>query len=113
MIYAHFIKQNNNILKFTLSGHAESGPLGHDLVCAAVSALAIGTANNLTRIANVQPEIDANEEEGGFLEIVLPEVVDQTQQERGQILLQSLYYSLSDLETEYGEYISVSDSTTK
>lgn len=113
MIYAHFNRKNKNILKFTLSGHADSGPYGHDLVCAAVSALAIGTANNLSRVAKIEPEVEANEEEGGFLEIALPEIVDQNQQETSQILLMSLYYSLLDLEEEYGEYISVSQSNNE
>jgi hypothetical protein len=113
MIYAHFNRKNNNILNFTLSGHAEAGPYGHDLVCAAVSALAIGTANNLSRVADIEPEIEANEEEGGFLEIVLPDDVEENQREAEQILLRSLYHSLLDLEEEYGEYISVSQTNNE
>lgn len=31
----------------TVQGHAESGPYGHDLICAAVSALTIGLAVNV------------------------------------------------------------------
>ena len=53
MIYATFERTDKKYNKFTLSGHAESGPYGHDLVCAAVSALTIGTANNLSRIASI------------------------------------------------------------
>ena len=107
MIYAHFIKEKNQINQFSLSGHAESGPEGHDLVCAAASALAIGTTNNLNRIALIEPKIEANEEEGGFLEVTLPEVLDEKQQETVQVLLQSLYYSLLDIQETYGEFISV------
>lgn len=108
MIYAHFDVLDNQYKKFTLSGHAESGPYGHDLVCSAVSALAIGTTNNLTRLALIEPEVDANEEDGGFLEVALPEISDVKQQETAQILLASLYYSLSDIQESYGEFISVS-----
>lgn len=109
MIYAHFTTQNNQINQFTLSGHAESGPEGHDLVCAAASALAIGTTNNLNRIAEIEPEVDANEDEGGFLEVILPHRLDDKQQEYAQVLLQSLYYSLLDIQEAYGEFISVSN----
>lgn len=108
MIYAHFDFNNKQYNKFTLSGHAESGPYGHDLVCSAVSALTIGTANNLSRLANVEPEIEANEEDGGFLEVVLPDIADETNQQTAQILLASLYLSLSDIQDSYGEYISLS-----
>jgi len=107
MINASFELNNKVFKQFTLTGHAESGPAGHDLVCAAASALVIGSANNLTRIAEVEPVIDANEEEGGFINVMLPEAVDGDQQEKAQILLNALYYSLLDIEEEYGEFISV------
>lgn len=108
MIYAEFVYDEHSIKKFRLSGHAESGPVGHDLVCSAVSALSIGTVNNLTRIAAIEPEINANEEKGGYLEVILPENLKIEQIEKAEILLQSLYYSLSDIEQEYGKYISIS-----
>lgn len=110
MIHAHFDRTDEQYKTFTLSGHADSGPYGHDLVCAAVSALTIGTANNLSRIASIEPEIDANEEEGGFLKVVLPKIVDETQQKTAHILLENLYYSLLDIENEYGEFLSVSQN---
>ena len=108
MIYATFERTDKKYNKFTLSGHAESGPYGHDLVCAAVSALTIGTANNLSRIASIEPEIKANEEEGGFLEVVVPFVDDAMHQRTAQILLENLYLSLLDIQKEYREIISVS-----
>lgn len=108
MIYAEFKRTDKQYNKLTLSGHAESGPYGHDLVCAAVSALTIGTANNLSRIASIEPEVEANEEEGGFLEIVLPDVEDETHHQTAQILFENLYLSLLDIQEEYGEFISVS-----
>lgn len=113
MIYAHFNYKNGQVMNYSLSGHAESGPYGHDLVCAAVSALTIGTANNLSRLAEIEPEMDANQEEGGFIEIVLPSQMDKHQQETAQILLKSLYYSLLDIQEEYQEYISVSKTNNE
>ncbi len=110
MIHAHFETTDEQYKRFTLSGHADSGPYGHDLVCAAVSALTIGTANNLSRIASIEPEIDADEEEGGFLEVVLPQVDEETHLETAQILLANLYFSLLDIQEEYGEFLSVSKS---
>lgn len=108
MIYAEFFESDHEIQGFVLSGHAESGPAGHDLVCAASSALAIGTTNNLYRILSTEPRVNIDEEEGGFLEVHLPLNLDKKQGEHAQVLLQSLYYSLLDVESEHGEYISVS-----
>ena len=108
MINAKFIQKDEKIISFSLSGHAESGPAGHDLVCAAASALSIGATNNLERIASIQPDIKAKEDAGGFLEVTLPSVLNEKQKEQGEILLRSLYYSLLDIEKEYGEFVSVS-----
>lgn len=108
MINAVFTSEDDNFKEFTLTGHAESGPYGHDLVCAAVSALTLSTANNLSRIASIEPIIDIDEENGGFIKVVLPSKLDEKQVELGQVLLTGLYYSLIDIEEYYGEYIQVS-----
>lgn len=109
MIYAKFIEsKDNGIDGFILSGHAESGPLGHDLVCAASSALAIGTTNNLYRILSNTPIVNANETDGGYLELGLPVKLADEEKKQAQLLLESLYYSLLDIEEEHGEHITVS-----
>ncbi|MDN6731830.1 MAG: ribosomal-processing cysteine protease Prp, partial [Atopostipes suicloacalis] len=104
---AEFIKKEKDINGFILSGHAESGPFGHDLVCAASSALSIGTANNLSRILSSSPEIKLNEKDGGYLELSLPKKLKSVEKEQAKILLESLYYSLIDVEKEHGQYITV------
>ena len=44
MIHVTYHKQFNRL---TIKGHAGSGPEGHDLVCAAVSAIALTLAGNV------------------------------------------------------------------
>ena len=45
MIHVTYYRQYNRV---TIEGHAGSGPEGHDLVCASVSALALTLAGNVT-----------------------------------------------------------------
>jgi uncharacterized protein YsxB (DUF464 family) len=45
MIHVTYDKQHNRV---TVHGHACSAPTGHDLVCAAVSALALTLAGNVS-----------------------------------------------------------------
>ena len=47
MIQVNYYKQYNRV---TVEGHAGSGPEGHDLVCAAVSALALTLAGNVSHM---------------------------------------------------------------
>ena len=48
MIQVTYYRQYNRV---TVEGHAGSGPEGHDLVCAAVSALALTLAGNVSYMA--------------------------------------------------------------
>lgn len=113
MIEVTFLKKNDNIVSVQLTGHAESGPYGHDIVCAAVSALSIGTVNSLTQIAEVDLDISSDDEEGGYLLFSLPDTVTLEQMETAQILLKSLSLSLESTEQEYGSYIKLYYSSKK
>lgn len=112
MIYAKFNQKKGLINQFILTGHAGSGPYGYDLVCAAVSALAIGATNNLYQLISVEPVVETKADEGGFLRVSLPDNLDEQQKDYSELLLQSLYYSLLDIEEEYGEFISVDNINT-
>ena len=66
MIKVVYDRKNN---KLTVSGHAGSGPIGHDLVCAAVSALALTLAGNVAymeaqeAVRNVITKLDEGDAE--------------------------------------------------
>ena len=45
MIHVTYYRQHNRV---TVEGHAGSGPEGHDLVCSAVSALALTLVGNVS-----------------------------------------------------------------
>lgn len=108
MVHAHFYRsQSRGVYSVILTGHADSGPYGYDLVCAAVSALSIGTVNSLKELGGVTPEVDMDEKEGGYLAVSLPGTVDEKQHHTSQILLESLMLSLKSVSDEYPDYLSV------
>lgn len=110
MIQATFKRlDNNQIISFELSGHAESGPYGKDIVCAAVSALSIGTVNSLIELGHVDPVIRMQEEKGGYLSVVLPKELSKERQHDAQLLLESLFLSLKSVQEEYAEYINFNE----
>lgn len=55
---------------FEISGHAGAGEEGYDLVCAAISFLAVTCANALETVAMTRPEVTQHE---GYLKAVLKE----------------------------------------
>jgi uncharacterized protein YsxB (DUF464 family) len=108
MIKSSF-KRNDagQILSFEVSGHAEAGPYGSDLVCAAVSALTISTVNGINALAGFEPIVETNEAEGGYLYVEMIENANQEQTNIAQILLENLLLGLQAVEQEHDEFIQV------
>lgn len=109
MIQAFFRRsENEDIVSFEVTGHAESAPEGSDIVCAAVSALTFGTANSLTALAGFSPIIEMNDEiEGGYLYVEIPMDINEEQSKITQILLESLLLSLNGVAEEYPDYAKI------
>ena len=107
MIAIQFRREGSNLMSVEMSGHAEAGPYGHDIVCAAVSALSIGTVNSLSEIAEIPVKVVSAEDSGGYLKFTIPSDISQKQMKTGQVLLQSLLLSLKSIEDEYSEYVKI------
>ena len=99
-----FKDQNNSYKGFTCMGHAEYAKRGKpDVLCAAISALTIGTVNSLEELAGEKIKVTSNEETG-FLKCEFESVL----QEKSSFLMDSMVFSLEHLSREYGkEYLLV------
>ena len=108
-------KRNDSgqIVSFTLTGHAEAGPYGSDIVCAGVSALAISTINGIDALAGFEPIVEMNEIEGGYLYAEVVSGMTQEQNNIAQILMENLLLGLQSIEAENTEYIQVDTNTQK
>ncbi|USS93862.1 ribosomal-processing cysteine protease Prp [Fructilactobacillus ixorae] len=104
MIKAHFTTEQGVITGFTLAGHADSGAYGHDLVCAAVSALAITTVNGLETVAQLQPVVDQDATNGGYLQV---QVGAAATDQRGQALLQSFKNGMTEIAMQYRDFVTI------
>lgn len=100
---------NQNITGFQMSGHANSGPYGHDLVCAAASAVSFGTINSIISLCQIEPLIDINDD-GGYLKMMLPNNMAKDSFEKAQTLLQGMLVSFQTIEKDYHQYITISDN---
>ncbi|WP_226036545.1 ribosomal-processing cysteine protease Prp [Aquibacillus saliphilus] len=107
MIKVIVYRNNKGINAFELSGHAESGPAGHDLVCAGVSAVSFGAVNAVIKLCEIEPIIDQGGE-GGYLRVELPEELDNDTRTKAEWLLEGMLVSLDTIELDYGQYISIS-----
>lgn len=98
MITVNIIKQNGNICGFDINGHAEFADPGQDIICAAVSVLAINTTNSIEQLAGQVPVIDEDEENGGHLLVLVNEP-----NEKSILLLNSFLLGIESIADEYGD----------
>lgn len=111
MIKARFTRDSHgNLVKFKLTGHADAGEYGQDIVCAAVSAVSIGAVNGVEALAGFTPHVDADEVNGGHLQLVLDQELTGEQMHITQILLENLELSMQSIAESYGDYVQIETS---
>ncbi|API90665.1 hypothetical protein J32TS6_00560 [Virgibacillus pantothenticus] len=108
MIKVTVFRENDRIKAFELSGHAESGPYGYDLVCAGVSAVSIGSINAVLTLCEVDLDIEQGGA-GGYLYVAIPGSIASKKMERVQLLFEGMLISLSSIEQEYQQFITIQD----
>ena len=106
MIHVTVFQTDKQITAFELSGHAESGPYGYDLVCAGVSAVSIGAVNAVMELCDTNMEIEQGAE-GGYLHVTLPKRLPFEQMEKVQLLFKGMLISLKSIELEYSQFIKI------
>ena len=98
------VKQNNNqIVNLSITGHADSGEYGKDLVCAGVSTVGIGAMNMLAKKGFLAKGLGTIEINEGYINVV----VNHTD-EVCQVVLETLVVTLETMVESYGRFIKIS-----
>ena len=98
---------HNSVNGFRLVGHAGAGEYGHDIVCAAVSALSIATVNGLSSVAKVQPAVQKDSVHGGLLIVKIPKVRNAHRNLQVQTLLKSFELGIKMITEQYARYVKL------
>lgn len=94
MIKAVFHKdKEDKITSFKVEGHAGYAPSGRDVVCAAVSALVVGTINGLEVLTDATFDTTVSH---GFTKVDIKEPTAYS-----NVLLNSILLSLKGIQEEY------------
>jgi uncharacterized protein YsxB (DUF464 family) len=115
MINVHierFSEQVSSIIHIEVKGHADFDTAGKDLVCAAVSAITVGTLNAI----EVLTEIDLKPRvKSGFLSVSMANFNDLEHETRNkiQLLLESMVVMLQTIQESYQAYITIRTTYSK
>ncbi|ANE47177.1 ribosomal protein [Paenibacillus swuensis] len=91
------------ITGYTVSGHAFFANPGNDIVCAGVSAVAVGTVNAIETLTGTSLGTEMNE---GLLRVIIPEL-ENRERDQVQLLLESMVVMLKTIEESYGKHIKI------
>ncbi|WP_159564341.1 ribosomal-processing cysteine protease Prp [Streptococcus halichoeri] len=102
MIKASFSRDEDGTLRdVTLTGHAGSGEYGFDIVCAAVSALAINFINSLEALTQTQADVTMDAVEGGYMRVSVPHDTSKN----GQLLFESFLLGMTNISENASEFV--------
>ena len=99
MTHVSIIKTRNGEYKgFNCIGHSGYADAGEDIVCAAISVLAINTINSLDQLAGEKFKLVTNEEEG-----LIDCRFEKNINEKSKLLLDSMVLGLEEIKKQYGK----------
>jgi len=99
--------QNGRIETVTISGHSFYDVPGKDIVCAAVSALAIGAVNSTEALLGIDLHPTESSKSGGYLSWVVPVIADDLLDQKLQLLMGAMLESMKSIEESYNRYLSI------
>ncbi len=104
-----FIKdKNKNYISLIVSGHTGFAEYGQDILCASISSIACSLALGLTKVLKIKAKIVKKDDEG-FLKILMPSNLNQTQFDKSNVLFETAMVSFLDLIKGYKEYIKLEE----
>lgn len=107
MIKADFRRCGNNIIGFTIKGHAGYAESGQDIICAGVSSAIMLTVNTITDFIKAEATVDLSHENTGYAYLELK----QPYKKEAVVMLESFMAHLELLEEDYGHIkVRISDT---
>lgn len=100
MIQAEIVLHENRYREIRVKGHAKWAAHGEDIVCAAVSVLALTLANTLEELADNR--FDVRIESGDFSLVLKDEAT-----ERSHVAIRSFEIGMEGLAESYPNYVKI------
>ena len=101
MIKVEIIRNNNNIKKISILGHAMYDEYGKDIVCASVSTLVISTINNILSINDKTIKVEQDNSKVIIEYTLKDKIID--------ILINNMISNLNTLANNYPKNIKIID----
>ena len=105
MIRVDIFRKKNNIVKLEMDGHAEYSE-GDDIVCASASSVAFAVLNGIENVVGVNVGYETGD---GYLFFVLPDDINEKEQDKVNVLTESFFLFMKELESQYPAHVKVTE----
>ena len=104
MTRCEFTRENERIVRFSVSGHSGYAEAGSDIVCAAISAAVELTITTVNDVCGGKAKLRVKEEDARIT-LTLPAACDE--EESVQAVLAGMLLTLCNMRDDYPDYIEV------
>ena len=98
MITVTVIREQERPVGFSVSGHANMGEYGEDLVCAAVSAIVQTAILGITEVCRISAGVSIDD---GQTHCILPKDATQDEIEHAAIVFDTMFAGLKSIQASY------------
>lgn len=109
MIKIKILKKDNKIYGFEISGHSGYSQIGSDIVCSAVSSIALTTCLGITKVLKINSQIEKDDEKG-YLKLVLEKNTKNKDLLNAQILFETMIIGLDEIRKDYKKYVKMEEN---
>jgi len=110
MITVEIIRQQSGITRFKAVGHAGQDWEGSDIVCSAVVAVVYGAIGALGDLCWLNEYEDVAEDKpSDYVSFEIPEGVSNQTREKAQIILETMFIGLKQIEHIYDDYVKINE----
>lgn len=109
MIDVKILKNKHIIKGYRITGHANYATSGKDIICAGVSMISQTVLQSLVQVSKIrEDEIIYNiDEDTGFLDVLIPDDLNDKVLNDSQVLLKSLVTGIEMMIEAYPDYIKM------
>jgi len=98
--------RKNNVIRYTVEGHANAAEYGKDIVCASISILAQTAVLALYELLDIDVNYEMKE---GWLSCQLPEFLPEQIREKANLILETMIIGIRGTQEMYKEFIEFHD----
>lgn len=99
-------KKDNYITVVECDGHTNYGEKGEDIVCAALSSVVQTALLGILVVAGVEAKVERNDDDG-YLKFSLPSNMTDDEQQKCEVILQTMLCGVSDLNVGFSDFIEL------